>query len=156
MKIYHSKCDHVVWLKYSFFSSFIGDPAGFIQPLTRSRIQSNAYTYEEHFKTVRGSLPLLFFGRLFFAVSRPCVVVEITPATVSPYSSFSNNFFENSTIFSRCCFFCRLFFAVLLLRSLQPQFFRYTPRFRTVFSKIRQVVTSSVSSFALCCSAVLL
>ncbi len=39
-----------------------------------------------------------FFGRLFFAVSRPCVVVEITPATVlSLYSSFSNSFFENST-----------------------------------------------------------
>ena len=98
-----------------------------------------------------------FFGRLFFAVSRPCVVVEITPATVSPYSSFSNSFFfENSTIISRCCFFCRLFFAVLLLRSLQPQFFRHTPHFRTDFSKIRQVVASSVSSFALCCSAVLL
>ena len=54
-----------------------------------------------------------FFGRLFFAVSRPCVVVEITPATVSPYSSFSNSFFSKirqlfpvvvfSVVFSSLC-----------------------------------------------------
>ena len=157
MKIYHSKCDHVVWLKYSFFSSFIGDPAGFIQPLTRSRIQSNAYTYEEHFKTVRGSLPLLFFRSSFLRrFAFLCCCWDHSSHSFAILLIFEQFFFENSTILSRCCFFCRLFFAVLLLRSLRPQFFRYTPRFRNLFSKIRQVVASSVSSFALRCSAVLL
>ena len=58
-----------------------------------------------------------FFGRLFFAVSRPCVVVEITPATVSPYSSFSNSFFrkfDNS--------FPLLFFLSSFLRCVVVEF----------------------------------
>ncbi len=132
---------------YSFLLPTIGDPAGFIQPLTRSHIQSNTYTYEEHFKTVRGSLLLSFFRRSccrFFAI----------------YSSFSNSFFfffEYSTGFDVISFIIHfVLHCCVVVEFHSSHSFRSTPHFRTVLSKIQQVLTSSVSSFALCCIAVLL
>ena len=103
--------------------------------------------------------PVVVFSVVFSSpfVSRRCVVVEITPATVSPYSSFSTDFSKIRQVVDVISFVVRFVLQSCVVVEITPAtvLSPYSSFWTVFFSKIRQVVASSVSSFALCGSAVL-